>query len=237
MGQVPDEYHLVHLGVEALDPGSRVIVGSKTLGWLDGGIQQSAPYLGRLAGPCFPRVNHLCRSHIELLAGTACHTGDVSDALVGERPLRVLVLGLGLSMLNEIQLHHHRRNVDAPMLGVEGWFATLRTRPSSTSAFLSDSASSVSDCAEKREVIGTSFATRRDLRPCSPQPEPLSTGHDRQQRTDDPMTTELTVIGYSIIALVGGVSVAPLVEGTRRRLAGIHFEHVLRRNGDHYRAP
>jgi len=56
-------------------------------------------------------VNHPSRSHTELLDCVSCHTGNVVDTLVGEWPFRVLVLGLGLPMLNEIELHchHHKR--------------------------------------------------------------------------------------------------------------------------------
>lgn len=48
------------------------------------------------------------------------------------------------------------------------------------------------------------------------------------------MTTEMTVIGSGIAALASGVSLALLVEATRRHVAGIRFEHALRRNGDRH---
>jgi hypothetical protein len=42
------------------------------------------------------------------------HTSNVVDALVGERPFRVLGLGLGLPMLNEIELHPRQGRARRP---------------------------------------------------------------------------------------------------------------------------
>jgi hypothetical protein len=48
------------------------------------------------------------------------------------------------------------------------------------------------------------------------------------------MTTEMIVMGITLIALAGGTAVALLVETTRRHLAGVRLEHAVRRDGDRY---
>jgi hypothetical protein len=48
------------------------------------------------------------------------------------------------------------------------------------------------------------------------------------------MTTEMIIMGITIIALAGVTAVAMLVEATRRHLAGVRLEHAVRRDGDRY---
>ena len=105
MGTMPDEHEIVRLGPKAFEPDRRVVVGSKCIGWFDVDVEQSTPGLGRLAGPRLARMQHPGRPHSELRDRVMRHSGYVLDTLVGERPFRVLVLGLGLPVLNQVELH------------------------------------------------------------------------------------------------------------------------------------
>ncbi len=102
---MPDDHEVRRLRLEAFDPGRRVIVGSQSIGLVDVGVHQSAPDLRRLASPSLAGVNNPTRSHAEHLDCVGCHTLNVVDTLVGQRPFGVAVLGRGLPMLNEIELH------------------------------------------------------------------------------------------------------------------------------------
>ena len=107
---MPDEHEIVGFRVQAFSPGRRIIVGSEAVGLLGIDADQSSPDLGRLAGPGLARVDHPSWPHAELLDRMTCHPGNVVDALVDERSLLVLALGLGLPMLNQVELHgHHGR--------------------------------------------------------------------------------------------------------------------------------
>ena len=108
VGKMCDEHQIVRLGLEAFDPDRRIVVGSQGIGLLDVGVKQSTPDLGRLTGPRLARMNHPSRPRTELHDGVMGHPNNVVDALVGERPVRVLGLGLGLPMLNEVELHPHQ---------------------------------------------------------------------------------------------------------------------------------
>ena len=102
---MPDEHEIVRLGPKAFEPDRRVIVGSKRIDLFDVDVEQSTPSLGRLAGPRLARMQHPGRPHSEPRDRVMRHTGYILDTLVGERPFRVLVLGLGLPVLNQVELH------------------------------------------------------------------------------------------------------------------------------------
>ena len=102
-----DEHQVVNLRVEALDPCRRVVVWSEVVALLNFGAQQFTPHLGRLTGPGLARVENPRRTYPELVDRATSHTRDTLGALVGERPFRVFILGLGLPVLNEKELHGH----------------------------------------------------------------------------------------------------------------------------------
>jgi hypothetical protein len=107
--KMTDEHEVVHLRVEALDPGRRVVVRSEVVALLDVGAQQLTPHLGGLTGPGLARVDNPGRPHPELVERPTSHPRNALGALVGERPFRVFILGRGLPVLNEEQLHGHPR--------------------------------------------------------------------------------------------------------------------------------
>ena len=109
MGKMSDEHEIVRLGPKAFEPDRRVIVGSKRIDLFDVGVEYLAPGLGRLAGPRLARMKHSGRPYSELHNPVMSHAGNIFDTLVGERPFRVLVLGLGLSVLNQVELHPDQR--------------------------------------------------------------------------------------------------------------------------------
>ena len=100
-----DKHEVVHLGVEPFDPDRRVVLRSERLGLLNLGTQHFAPCVGRLTRPGLARVDDKRSPDAESFDGVTSHTGDLLRALVCEWSLRVFVLGLGLPVLNEIQLH------------------------------------------------------------------------------------------------------------------------------------
>jgi PPOX class probable F420-dependent enzyme len=101
-----DEHEVVgHLDIEAFDPDRRVVVWSERVALLDGNAQHFSPGLSGLTGAGLAGVNDATRSHAELVDRQASHVRNVIGALVGERPFRILVLGLRLSMLNEKEPH------------------------------------------------------------------------------------------------------------------------------------
>lgn len=102
---MPNEHEIVRLTAEAFEPDRRVIVWSKRIGLFDVGVEQSTPGLGRLAGPRLFRMKHLAWPHSELRDRVMRHTRDILDALVGERPFRVLVLGLRAPVLYQVEVH------------------------------------------------------------------------------------------------------------------------------------
>jgi hypothetical protein len=114
-----DEHEVVHLRIEAFDPRRGVVVRSQGVALLNIGAQQSTPRLSRLTGPGLAGVDDASRPHAELVDRPTSHTRNVLGALVCERPLRVFVLGLGLPMLNEKELHGHNGRTVRPA-GAEG---------------------------------------------------------------------------------------------------------------------
>ena len=100
-----DEHEVVHLRAEAIEPGRGVIIWSESVVLLDIGAQQSTPGLGRLTGPGLARVDDARHPDAELLDRVTSHARNVFGTLVGQPPLRVFVVGLGLPMLNEIEVH------------------------------------------------------------------------------------------------------------------------------------
>jgi hypothetical protein len=109
MGKMPDEHEIVRLRPKAFEPDRRVIVGSKPIGVFDVGVEHLAPSLGRLTGPRLARMKYPRRPHSELRNRVMRHAGNIPGTLVGERPIRVLVLGLGPPVLSQIELHSGQR--------------------------------------------------------------------------------------------------------------------------------
>ena len=104
-----DEHEVVYWRIEAVDPCRGVVVWSEVVALLNFGAQQCTPHIGRLTGPGLARVDNPGGRHPELVDRPTSHTRNALSALVGERPLRVFILGLGLPMLNEEELHGHQR--------------------------------------------------------------------------------------------------------------------------------
>src|SRR3954471_16825636 len=105
MGKVTDEHEVVVLVGDASDPGRRVVVRRERVGLLGINVEQSAPDLGCLASPRLARMEYPAWLHTEPFD---CPTSDASDGVSTvccERPFRVFILGLGLSVLDEIELH------------------------------------------------------------------------------------------------------------------------------------
>ena len=107
--KMTDEHEVVHLRVEAFDPCRGVVVWSEVVALLNFGAQQYTPHIGRLTGPGLARVDNPGGRYPELVDRPTSHTRNAVSALVGERSLRVFILGLGLPMLNEEELHGHLR--------------------------------------------------------------------------------------------------------------------------------
>lgn len=105
MGKMPDEHEIVRLRPKAFEPDRRVVVRSKRIGWFDVDVEHVSPGLGRLTGSRLARMKHSGRPHSELRDRAIRHPGYIFDTLIGERPFRVLVLGLGPPVLNQVELH------------------------------------------------------------------------------------------------------------------------------------
>ena len=56
----------------------------------------------------FPECTTRRRPNAQMLDRPTSHPDDVLGAVVGERPPRILALGLGLSVLNQVQPHGRR---------------------------------------------------------------------------------------------------------------------------------
>ncbi len=110
MGKVANEHEVVRRRIQALDPDRGVIVGREGVSLLDIGLEHSAPDHGRLVRPRLARVDDARHPHSQLLDRVTCDPRDILDAPIGKRSLRVLVLGLGLPVLNQVEPHrYHRR--------------------------------------------------------------------------------------------------------------------------------
>jgi hypothetical protein len=103
--KVADEHDVVVLPGQTSDPDRRVVVGRQRIGLLNIDIEQTTPALRRLASPRPAGMQHAGRPDAELIDGPSSHSFNVVDTACCQRPFRVVVLGLGLPMLNEIQLH------------------------------------------------------------------------------------------------------------------------------------
>src|SRR6478736_2241510 len=94
MRKVPDEHEIVRLRPKALEPDRWVVMRSERIDLFDVGREQLSPGLGRLPGSRLVRMHHSGRPHSEVCDRVVRHPDYILDTLLGERSVRILVLGL-----------------------------------------------------------------------------------------------------------------------------------------------
>ena len=113
MREVAGEQEVGRLCLEPADPAGRVAIGGQAVGLLGSGVEQLGPDLGGLTGPGPAGVEEPDRADAKMVDRSPGHSPDVLGPSIGERPVGVLALGLGLPVLDKVEAHRgHPRSTD-----------------------------------------------------------------------------------------------------------------------------